>query len=417
MECLKKFVLAVALCIVHFPSHGQIVEEIDYSDRADVDNTFDMAGEDRFGQRFPSEHLTIEDEETGIEIIALTTSRHRNSTLYQTHPQWTPDSKYIVFRSSRGGEGGGQMYAVSMENYEIVQITTGKRIGSFHLGWKKNRAYYFRDRDLMELDLGVLLTDSEEGSVQESSAYEKAIATLPEGINPSGDFALDANEDRLFFIDRPEEDLSAIYSIDFASQDIIKHKEVPFWANHLQANRWVPGEMMYCWETGGDAPQRMWYLSVNNDGKADNQPVYKEAAEEWVTHEVIVSPDHVLFNVMGHLDRLRKHQTGIFIQNIRTGETEIVGQTGGGGYWHAAGTQDLKWIVGDTFDGSLYRLNVTTGERTLLTAGHRPNSKGPFTNEAHSHHSVSPDEKWVLFNSSMLTSSDIMLIPLHPEGL
>lgn len=307
-------------------SYAQVVEGIDYTDRAHVDNTFDMAGTDIFGQRFPSEHLTIKDEVTGVEIIALTTSRHSNSKIYQTHPQWTP-----------------------------------------------------------------------------------------EGIRESGGAGLDVSEERIFFAARLDENRSAIYSVDLESGALTKLVEVPFRANHLQANPWISGEIMYCWETGGDAPQRIWYLSVDKKGNVHNRPVYKERPEEWVTHEVFMGPDHILFNVMGHLDRLRKNPTGIFSLNLRTNEVKKHGQTGEGGYWHADGTKDLEWAVGDTFNGNLYRLNLENNKDvTLLTTGHRPNSKGPFTAEAHSHHSISPDGKWVLFNSSMLTKIDIMLVPLHP---
>jgi len=41
--------------------NAQVVAGTDYSDRAHVDNTFDMAGQDQFGQRFASEHLTIKE--------------------------------------------------------------------------------------------------------------------------------------------------------------------------------------------------------------------------------------------------------------------------------------------------------------------------------------------------------------------
>lgn len=392
---------------------AQVVAGIDYSDRSEVDNTFDMAGEDVFGHRFPSEHLTLEDEVTGVEVIALTTSRHNNSKFYQTHPQWTPDGEYIVFRSSRAD---GQAYAISMKNYEIVQVTTGDWGSNLHLGWEKNVAYFFRDEELIELDLEQLLNDSENGTVQQDpAAYTEVITTLPEGIRESGGVGLDANEKRIFFASRLEEDLSAIYSIDLGSGELTKLKEIPFWVNHLQANPWVSGEIMYCWETGGDAPQRMWHLSVDENGDVNNRPLYKEKADEWVTHELFIGPNHIMFNVMGHLDRLRTNSTGVFTMNIRNGEVERDGQAEAGGYWHSDGTQDLKWGVADTFDGSLYRLNLETGERELLTTGHRPRSKGPFTQEAHSHHSISPDGEWVLFNSSMLTSSDIMLVPLHPD--
>lgn len=394
-------------------TYSQIVEGKDYSDRTNVDNTFDMAGEDVFGHRFASEHLTLTDEVTGIKMIALTTSRHNSSKFYQTHPQWTPNGEYIVFRSSRAD---GQAYAISMGNYEIVQVTTGDWGSNLHLGWQKNVAYFFRDEELMELDLEQLLGDSENGMVrQEPTAYTEVIATLPEGVRESGGVGLDANEERIFFASRLKEGLSAIYSIDLRSGELTKLKEIPFWVNHLQANPWVSGEIMYCWETGGDAPQRMWHLSVNENGEVNNRPLYEEKGDEWVTHELFIGPDHIMFNVMGHLDRLDANPTGVFTMNIRSGKVERHGQTEAGGYWHSDGTEDLKWGVADTFDGSLYRLNIETGERKLLTTGHRPRSKGPFTREAHSHHSISPDGKWVLFNSSMLTDSDIMMVRLHPE--
>lgn len=395
--------------------NAQVVAGIDYSDRSDVDNTFDMAGQDIFGQRFPSEHLTFEDPVTGVDVIALTTSRHNNSKMYQTHPQWTPDGEYIVFRSSRAG---GQYYAVSMENYEIVQVTTGGNNSQMHLGWEDNKGYQFREDKLIEIDLGRLLDDSENGSVHSDPAhYEEELATLPPGVRETGGVGLDANEDRIYFASRLEDDLSFIYSIDLSSGETTKLLEVPFWANHLQANPWVSGEIMYCWETGGDAPQRIWYATIGENGEVENRPVYREKRDEWVTHEVFMSPDYIMFNVMGHLDRLQENPTGIFMQNLRTDEVTRFDQADMGGYWHAAGTRDLKWAVGDTFDGNLYRINLENGDETLLTANHRPNSLSPFTREAHSHHSISPDGKWLLFNSSLLTESDIMMVPLHPEGL
>jgi oligogalacturonide lyase len=211
---------------------------------------------------------------------------------------------------------------------------------------------------------------------------------------------------------------SAIYSIDMATNKTTKLTEVPFRTGHFQANPYVSGEMMYCWETGGDAPQRMWVLRVDNSGNVTNRPVYNERADEWVTHEVFMGPDHVAFNVMGHLDRLQKKPTGIMLHNIRTNNTRLLGQAKElGGYWHVSGTEDLKWAVGDSFDGNIYRIDVQTGKATLLSTGHRPNTKSPFSGQAHAHQSISPDGKWVLINSSMLTDSDIMLIPLHPQAI
>lgn len=414
---LKTAIIAASLFAVNSLT-AQIINGVDYGEHADPANTYEMTHTDILGQRFASEHLTLKDEVTGVEIVALTTSRHSNSKFYQTHPQWTPDGKHIVFRSSRGRdtENGreGFAYAISMDTYEIIQVTTGDWGSNLHLGWKENKAYFFSDNKLRALDLGRLLKDSEQDSVGEPESYLTTLATVPADIRVAGGTGLDANEQRMFFAARIDDENSAIYSVDFDTGDLTKLIDVPFWANHLQANPYVSGEIMYCWETRGDAPQRMWFLSVDEKGEVDNRPIYVEKPTEWVTHELFTGPDTILFNVMAHLDRLQENPTGIFSLNIRTNEHTNHGQIGKGGFWHCDGTEDGRWIVGDTFDGELYRIDTKTGEQTLLTTGHRPTSKGPFTSEAHSHHNISPDNKWVLFNSSMLTDSDIMLVPLHP---
>ena len=55
---------------------AQVVNGKDYSSLSGVYHTFDMAGDDVFGQRFPSENFTYADNVTGTTVSALTTSRH-----------------------------------------------------------------------------------------------------------------------------------------------------------------------------------------------------------------------------------------------------------------------------------------------------------------------------------------------------
>src|SRR4051812_22701465 len=170
---VKLLIAGVCMIFLASTSYAQVIEGIDYSDRKNVDKTFDMAGTDNFGQRFPSESLTITDPATGVQIIALTTSRHNSSKIYQDHPNWTADGKYIVFSSDRNTTAGGnitfagstpvrktkQFYAISMDNHEIVQITTGAGVSDILLGHKKNVAFRFRDNQVIELNLGSLLSD------------------------------------------------------------------------------------------------------------------------------------------------------------------------------------------------------------------------------------------------------------------
>ncbi len=430
----RKFIVTT-LFVIGFSSSSfsQIVSGVDYSNRKNVDKTFDMAGTDIFGQRFPSESLTITDPVTGVKFIALTTSRHNSVKIYQDHPNWTADGKYIVFTSNRNTTAGGnvtfatpqaraaggtrQYYAISMATHEIVQITSGSAGGDMLLGHKRNVAFRIRDNKVSELNLGSLLADSEAGKLKDSASYEKVVATIPPDLKPGGT-CLDANDQRIFFSTRQGEGSSVIYSIGLDNNKTTKLTEVPFRTGHFQANPFKSGEIMYCWETGGDAPQRIWILSVDTDGKVINRPGYQEKDDQWVTHEVFLNADNIVFNIMGHLDRLRKKPNGIAVLNIRTNQFKLLSNAKElGGYWHAAGTPDLKWAVVDTFDGSIYRYDLQSGKVTLLSKGHRPNTQSPFSPQAHAHQSISPDGKWTLINSSMLTDSDIMLIPLHPESI
>src|SRR3954449_10841297 len=76
------------------------------------------------GQRSPSEKHIVDDAVTGVPMTVLTSGQASDSKIYQTHPQWTSDGKWIVFRSSGRG-AGPQAYAVNEETGDIVQLTEG----------------------------------------------------------------------------------------------------------------------------------------------------------------------------------------------------------------------------------------------------------------------------------------------------
>ena len=92
---------------------------------------------------------------------------------------------------------------------------------------------------------------------------------------------------------------------------------------HVQANPWMPGEIVYCHETTGDAPQRIWTVRADGTG---NRPLYAEPGDEWVTHETFATADEVMFNLMGHLPWLRERPTGIAVVNLRTNRMSVLGQ-------------------------------------------------------------------------------------------
>jgi oligogalacturonide lyase len=158
--------------------------------------------------------------------------------------------------------------------------------------------------------------------------------------------------------------------------------------------------MVYCHETTGKAPQRMW--AVNADG-SNNRPIYKESDDDWVTHETFSGSDELMFLLIGNLPYLREKATGIAVVNMRNNSMQVLGQITEnqgnglyGGFWHCNGSNDGKWAVGDTFLGSVYAISRETGERILLSTGHQMKPD-------HAHPRVSPDSKRVAIQSGLLT--------------
>jgi len=406
------------------------------------------------GKRFPSEKMTTVDKVTGVRITALTTNQANDSKIYQTHPQWTTDGKYIIFRSNRAG-GVYQAFAVNEVTGEIIQLTDGpgNNTSTLNIARKSMKLYFLRNVgggagatneeataesssggaqiQMIELNLETLFADSEAGKMKEQSAYERVVTTLPRGMRDSGGFGLDANENFAYIGVRggdvgthlppgtkivetaPGQRMGAgpggIRSINLETGEIQVVIDVPFNMGHVQVNPWVPGEVVYCHETGGDAPQRMWTVMAGGSG---NRPLYKETPDEWVTHEVIVTKDEVMFAILGFQPKLRTKPSGLAVINLRTDVMQILGQAPldgpDRGFWHVNGSPDGRWGVGDTFAGNIYLINRKTSEMTLLSTDHKMRPD-------HAHPTFSPDSTRILIQSGLLTdgkSLDLMVIPV-----
>ncbi len=201
----------------------------------------------------------------------------------------------------------------------------------------------------------------------------------------------------------------------------------PFRIGHIQASPFVPGEILYIHETGGDAPQRMWVVKADGTG---NRPLYKEGPTDWVTHEQFAGPDHVIFNMIGHKRELRQRPTGIMTVSLRDGtaylldeipvdqfkRTELQNfrdpnipqdQTSTGGYWHNAVSYDGRFAAGDDFDGNVWLIDRRNGKRTLLTTGHRMRPD-------HAHPSFSLDGSRILVQSGMIADGKRLALAVVP---
>lgn len=337
------------------------------------------------------------DAKTGARVYNLTPGPAQDQVVYQTHPMWTPGMEYLLFHSDRSGIPT-QIHAVEMHTGEIRPIVN-ERCGPSAMAWRTGVLYYLRNRDIFAVDVAEAFRQS---------ATARYVGGLPaECLAPYGGITVDAHENTLYagaaFND---EQHWGILAMDLAGGAAHRVVTVDFQVGHPQANPYVPGEILFCHETGGDAPQRTWFVRADGSGL---RPFYKETYGEWVTHEVWWGSDKVIFTIWPYDDPHKELPHGIACANRQTGPDgamEILSQYPA---WHAHGSLDRKWAMGDDFDRNLWLINMATKERRLLTQGHL--GKGFQT---HPHASFSPDGRGIVFTSSRNSTEDIFFVELPP---
>ncbi len=425
----------------------------------------------QIGKRFPSERKLVKDPVTGTMLTFATSTPAGDSKIYQTHTQWTADGEWLIFRSNRARN---EALAVNEKTGDIVQVTEGGYTGMLCVARKSMKLYYMRNAStdtaqrrrgggalqVIEVNLDKVFADSKSGKMAPATSYQRVCGTIPATMEAGGDMALDAQEDVVYFrVGKTEaakhlapdakvekafgpRNMGAgpagLMSMSIATGALKYIVSVPFQIGHVQTNYWVPGEIIFCWETGGKSPQRTWYVKADGTGL---RPLYPESEYEWVTHEAVITKDEVAIAIMGHRkvqgvdssgtdvgganpgqdpawgpSGTREKPTGLGIVNLRTREMVIIGQTpSGSGLWHVNGSPDGRWAVGDDFKRNIYLIDRHTREMILLSAGHKE------TASDHPHPTFSADSKKIEIQSAMLSadnkSMNICVIPVPEEWL
>ncbi len=443
----------------------------------------------QMGHLSPSEKKTVIDPVTGTPLEFLTSSPAGDSKIYQTHPDWTADGQWVVFRSSRAR---GQAFAVNEQTGDIVQLTDQGYLGMLCVARLSMKLYFMRDLghaavdtvtaapppagvgdndektrvafaaaaranrphgpfQIIELDLGRLLADSTAHAVKDPASYERVCGTTPKGMQASGNMGLDAHEDYAYFGingadlasrlpagSPPSERFgprgmgagpSGLASMNLQTGEVKIITVVPFQIGHVQTNPWVPGEIVFCWETGGKAPQRTWTVMADGTGL---RPLYPEANYEWITHEAVITKDEVAIAIIAHRkvgvpaadpwgpSGTAEHPSGLGIVNLRTREMRIIGQipfgNPGRSVWHVNGSADGRWAVADDFLYRVWLIDRHTGEMIMLAdMGHKT------TAADHIHPTFSADGTKIEVQTAMISPNshtlNICVLPVPKTWL
>jgi len=294
------------------------------------------------------------DEVTAAQVTDLTPDMTRAVVTYQTHPMWTVGMDYLLFE----GEHDGDMapHALHVASGE-VRCLVASGAGGCVLGSESGRLYYLSCRELRTLDLPAAFHGDGEPSV---------IAELPAEVSTAaGGVSLDAGGGVLYAGAALEEDKRwALLALDLIKRHWRTVTGLDFRIGHVQANPVVPGVVMFCHETGGDAPQRMWVVDTKD---ASPRPFYKETYDEWVTHEAWWGADRAVFTIWPYDDEHRRKPYGAVSADLATGTPTVHAQFPA---WHIHGSPDGKWLVADDMARNLGLIRREDGERRLLTQGH-----------------------------------------------
>ena len=303
-------------------------------------------------------------------------------------------------------------------------------------------------RQILEIDLEKLFADVAAGAVKPPASYQRVCGTIPTGLNADGNMGLDANDDFMYFRVNGAETAqlsegqtlqksfgprsmgagpSGLRSMNLKTGEVKMICNVGFQIGHVQSNPWKSGEIVFCWETGGKAPQRTWFVNADGSGL---RPLYPEAPYEWITHEAFISRDEVAIAILGHrsvasataesdwgISGTYEHPTGVGIVNLRTREMRIAGQVpaGSAGHsdWHVAGSADGRWAACDDFAFEVWVFDRHNGEATLLAGPQK-------TGADHIHPTFNADSTKIEIESALISKDDrslnICVVPM-PKAL
>lgn len=336
------------------------------------------------------------DEKTGVTVYNLTRGEAGDQIVYQTHPMWTREMDYFLFYSKRSG-GGMRPHLLEMNTGEVRPVTQ-EEYQRGTMTWKNNLFYYMANHVLYSVDV----VEAFQGT-----GTPQKIGSIPEAYQQyRGTITVDADGSTLYFGAAlgDSDEKNVVIAVDLATGETRAVVATDFKVGHFQANPFRAGEIMFCWETGGDAPQRTWF--VRADG-SDLKPMYKETYDEWVTHEVWWDADTIIFTIWPYDEKMKKKSHGIATASLSTGpegKMKVLSQYPA---WHTHGSPDGKWALGDDFDRNIWLVKADTCDRKLLTQGHLGTGF-----KTHPHGSFTPDSKGVIFTSSKNGVENIFYVPL-----
>ena len=354
------------------------------------------------GRPFGAEFIPFTDEETGAEIIQLTSFPTLNIHPYFHANSFTPDSRSLIFFSlAENRRGGGlDIYKVDVDGNRLMRLTDAReaaRLGRYAgavLSRDGEFAYYCTRGELRRLHV--------------QSCEDETVGSIP-GVVGNGLGSVSVQDDRYICDARLEDGTCAIlhYRTDGSGAGVLYQSAAPL--IHVQFDL-ADSEDIIFWTTDPDGGANETYAisHIKADGSSP-RVVYRNELDG------VPSAGHFMWlgrskEIIANL--LPAHWAIVRIR-LDGSEPEVIAD--GEHFWHSASSAEGGWIVSDTLgpDTGLKLVNVATGRYATLCQSQSANGKPDWT---HPHPSFSPDGRRVVYNSDRTGIPQVHLVKV-PEWL
>lgn len=372
------------------------------------------AGADTYPlQVFPAEHRHETDSATGAELVFLTTDPARDVNLYFHERSWLSDESMVLFMSER--ENGGHMGYLTATG-ELVRLhTPSGGISGATAAHRFPGLFACRGQEVLELRLMITVSNEPGTTPSTVAATERVIGKLPDGAIQT---SLNENADGTLLsfgmTESQPESKPGVYVMDIAEgavRRICDTVDSPEYASHVQFSRSDPHFISYAGKN-----QRLWVVDIR-DGVPRNP--YRAWPGELVTHESWWRDNSILF--LGGTHPIPLEDSHVKLLDPETGVVRVVGagawwegatpeQLARVNWWHAAGSEDGRWIVADNWHGDIVLFEAHTTRPRPLTLNHRTYGQGD-----HPHVGWDRSGKAVVFASHRLGDLNVCVARI-PEA-
>ena len=322
-------------------------------------------------QRVPIERQTRASKMPGVEIEDYLSSETDLVCPYFHQRFVTPDQRFLICEGTF--DGVKEAVRLDLEAGEAVRLTEGGAV--VHVG-DLNPAgdsfFFVRGQEVWSV---AVATGVQSRVAQVKPTDGAAVLGFVHFAADGSFLAMGGNRTHASGVK-----LGRVYALCPDTGQLTTLVERPFQIGHVQCSTTDPDLIMYCHETGGASPQRMWLMRLS---EGVSRPLFPLPGHPWVTHETFTGDG----------------QRIVFIRNpegmavIRPDNSELT-EIDLPRAWHPGPNRDGSLVVFDSHDGYVGLWSAATGRAHLLVT----EELGPGA--PHLHPCFLPDDRTVVWTAS-----------------